>query len=142
MSKQILPAASLRSTNRLPAARTWVEGSNHLIWMALWSIGRAIFGAASNFLPALREASRRARALLRRQCGEIEGGGHERAGVGMFGGGHHAVGGAGLDDLAVLHDQDLVGERAHDPQVVADEEVGEAVARLQFAQEVDDLRLH
>src|SRR5882672_1606256 len=106
MSKQILPAASLRSTNRLPAARAWVEGSNHLIWMALWSIGRAIFGAASNFLPALREARPWARARLRRQCGKVEGGGHERAGVGMLGGGHHALGRAGLDDLAVLHDED------------------------------------
>src|ERR1700732_794473 len=107
MSTQILPAASLRSANRLPAARAWVEGSNHLIRMALWSIGRAIFGAAANFLPALREASPRARARLRRQCGEVEGGGHQGAGVGVLGGGHHAVGGASLDDLAVLHDQDL-----------------------------------
>ena len=40
MSTQILPAASLRSTNRLPAARAWVEGSNHLIWMAGPSPGK------------------------------------------------------------------------------------------------------
>src|SRR5712671_5360852 len=55
MPTQILPAASLRSANRLPAARTpsWV--SNYLICIALWSIGRAIFRVASNFLPALRE---------------------------------------------------------------------------------------
>src|SRR5882672_798593 len=100
--------------------------------MALWSIGWAIFGAVSNFLPALREASPRARARLRRQCGEVEGGGHQGASVGMLGGGHYAVGEAGLDDLAVLHDQDLVRQGAHDPQIVADEEVGEAVAGLQL----------
>jgi hypothetical protein len=51
---------------------------------------------------------------LRRRCGEVEGGGHERAGVGVFGGGQDPLGGAGLDDLAVLHDEDLVSERAHD----------------------------
>src|SRR3984893_6860233 len=55
MPTQIVPAASLRSTTRLPAARALVRASNHLIWVALWSIGRAIFRVVSNFLPALRE---------------------------------------------------------------------------------------
>src|ERR1700730_15011995 len=45
------------------------------------------------------------------------------------------LGRTGLDDRAVLHDEDLVGQRAHDPQIVADEQVGEAVAGLQFTQE-------
>jgi hypothetical protein len=31
-------------------------------------------------------------------------------------------------------DEDLVRQGAHDPQVMADEQVGEAVADLQFAQ--------
>src|SRR4029077_1012087 len=56
MPMQILPTASLRSGNRLPAARAVVRACNHLIWMALWPIGRVIFRLASNFLPALREA--------------------------------------------------------------------------------------
>jgi hypothetical protein len=72
---------------------------------------------------------------LRRNRGEVEGGGHQGAGVGVLGGGHQAVGGAGLHDLGVLHDQDLVRQCAHDPQVVADEEIAEAVAGLQFAQQ-------
>src|SRR5258708_3415438 len=58
MSTQILPAASLRRANRLPAARTlsWrLTMANYSVCMALWSIGRAILRAASNFLPALRE---------------------------------------------------------------------------------------
>ena|SRR5437867_4143724 len=55
MPTQFVPAASLRSTTRLPAARALVRASNHLIWVALWSIGRAIFRVASNFLPGLRE---------------------------------------------------------------------------------------
>src|ERR1700736_2508399 len=55
MPTQILPTASLRSADRLPAARTpsWVV--NYLICMASWSIGRAMFRAVLNFLPALRE---------------------------------------------------------------------------------------
>jgi hypothetical protein len=34
-----------------------------------------------------------------------------------------------------------VRQRAPDPQIVAYEEIGEVVARLQFAQSLDDLRL-
>src|SRR3984893_10655511 len=55
MPAEILPAASLRTTNLLPAARALCRASNYLIWMASWSIGRAIFRVESNFLPALRE---------------------------------------------------------------------------------------
>src|SRR5260370_29408630 len=55
MPTQILPAASLRSAKRLPAAPTLFRAANYLICIALWSIGRAIFRVASNFLPALRE---------------------------------------------------------------------------------------
>src|ERR1700730_3786947 len=56
MPMQILPAASLRSANRLPAGRTPSWASNDLISMALWSIARAIFRATAHFLPAGREA--------------------------------------------------------------------------------------
>ena len=55
MPPQILPAASLRSIPRLPAARVLARASNHLIWMALWSIGQAIFRVEEDVLPALRE---------------------------------------------------------------------------------------
>src|ERR1700730_5572037 len=55
MSTQILPASSLRSVIRLPAGRALFLASNYLICVALWSIGRAIFGIVSNFLPVLRE---------------------------------------------------------------------------------------
>ena len=37
--------------------------------------------------------------------------------------------GRGLDDLAEVHDRDPVGDVAHDREVVADEQVGEAAAR-------------
>src|ERR1700732_2527001 len=55
MPRQILPAASLRSANRLPAARTLFEAANYLICTALSSIGRTVLRVAANFLPALRE---------------------------------------------------------------------------------------
>ena len=38
--------------------------------------------------------------------------------------------------------QDFVGERAHHLEVVADEQERDVEARLNLAQEVDDLRLH
>src|SRR4029077_17753832 len=55
MPTQILPAASLRTLPRLPAARVLVRVTNHLMWMALWSIGRVILRVEANVLPALRE---------------------------------------------------------------------------------------
>src|ERR1700730_2963787 len=53
---QSLPAASLRTGNRLPAARVLLRVSNYLICMVLWLIGPARSGLESSFLPALREA--------------------------------------------------------------------------------------
>ncbi len=52
------------------------------------------------------------------------------------------LGRALLDDLAGAQHDHLVGERPHDLEVVADEQVGEAVLFLELAQQVDDLRLH
>ena len=59
MATWFLPAASLRSTHRLPAARALLIASNYLICQALWSIGPTIFGVGSKFLPALREGELR-----------------------------------------------------------------------------------
>src|ERR1700726_2074310 len=49
MSTQIVPAASLRSADRLPAAGALLGASNYLICRALSSIGRTIFGGGSDF---------------------------------------------------------------------------------------------
>src|ERR1700730_8994265 len=56
MSTQSLPAASLRTGNRLPAGRVFLWVFKHLICRALSSICWPICGAVSSFLPALREA--------------------------------------------------------------------------------------
>jgi hypothetical protein len=51
MSTQILPAASLRTGDRLPAGRVLIQVSKYLVWMALSSIYWSIRGAVSIFLP-------------------------------------------------------------------------------------------
>ena len=65
MPRQFFPAPSLRSAERLPAARALFLAANNLICMVLWSIGRAIIRVAANFVPALREGrvTRRRRDL-------------------------------------------------------------------------------
>src|ERR1700730_6996179 len=56
MSTQSLPAASLRTGNRLPAGRVFLWVFKHLICRALSAICWSICGAQSIFVPALREA--------------------------------------------------------------------------------------
>ena len=51
MSTQNLPAASLRTGNRLPASRVLLKVSKYLVWMVLSSIYSSIRGAVSIFLP-------------------------------------------------------------------------------------------
>ena len=47
-----------------------------------------------------------------------------------------------LDDLALRHDADPVGDLADDAEVVGDEQHRHAEARLQLGEELQDLRLH
>ena len=68
MPTQILPAASLSSAQRLPAARALFLEANYLICIALRSIGRAISGVKTRFLPEGREI-RRGSALARQHLG-------------------------------------------------------------------------
>ena len=46
-----------------------------------------------------------------------------------------------LDDLALAHDVDAVGHRAHDAEVVRDQQHGHAELALQVLQQLEDLRL-
>ena len=55
MPTRCLPAASLRTAYRLPAARVLMWVASYLIYKALWPIWRAISAVGSIFLPALRE---------------------------------------------------------------------------------------
>ena len=50
-------------------------------------------------------------------------------------------GGPGLDDLPALHDRQLVAEGLEHLEVVADEDVAQAVLGLELLQELDDLEL-
>ena len=47
-----------------------------------------------------------------------------------------------LDNLAVLHDADPIGDLAHDAEVVGDEQHRHAGAPLNLLQQLQDLRLH
>ena len=60
----------------------------------------------------------------------------------MFGLAEDALDLALLDDLAVLHHADPVGDLAHDAEVVGDEQKRHAEPLLQILQQRDDLRLH
>ncbi len=80
MPTKSLPAASLRTTDRLPAARIRLWGSNYLICMALWPIRRLLFGVESYFLLALREG-RSADEALGAGRDVVEGEGYRDAGV-------------------------------------------------------------
>src|SRR5205823_11438500 len=63
MPSQSLPAASLRATPRLPAARVLLRVASYLICLVLSAIATAISSVKSSFLPALRDAPNRLRQL-------------------------------------------------------------------------------
>jgi hypothetical protein len=80
MPTKSLPAASLRTTDCLPAAQIQFPGSKSLICKVLWPIRRPLFGVKSDFLPALREG-RSADEALGAGRDVVEGEGHRDAGV-------------------------------------------------------------
>ena len=47
-----------------------------------------------------------------------------------------------LDDLAILHHADDVGNAAHDAEIVGDEQQAHAEPGADFGQQRQDLRLH
>src|SRR6266851_10005341 len=118
MPTQILPAASLRNANRLPAGRTLSWALNYLICLALWSIGRAIFRAAADILPDGRELS----------AGDGEVVDPEGRGVGA-GFSFDDLVGAGEDRGRDL-DADLAGGRLVDHQLDGTRLPGHGFARL------------
>ena len=46
-----------------------------------------------------------------------------------------------FDDATLEHDRNPAGDVANDPEIMADEEIGDAIATLQSDEQVDDLRL-
>src|SRR5690606_29683951 len=69
-------------------------------------------------------------------------GSQQGAGVRMRGLVEDGVAGTGLDDLAQVHDGDMVADVPHHAQVVRDEDIGQAHVALQVHQQVDDLGLY
>ncbi len=58
-----------------------------------------------------------------------------------FGFVYTVLGRAALDDRAAMHNGDAIAHRAHDGEVMGDEQVGEAELALEVLQKIDDLRL-
>src|SRR5690606_13297372 len=65
-------------------------------------------------------------------------GGEQVARIGMLRAGEYRFDTAGLDDLAIGHDADPVGDAAHDAQVMGDEQHGHAEPALQFLEQRQD----
>ena len=78
---------------------------------------------------------------MRGDHGDVKGGGHQCPGVIGLRRREDVRGRALFHHLATAHDDELVGQRADDFEIVADEQVGEAMALLQVAQQIDDLGL-
>ena len=60
----------------------------------------------------------------------------------LSGAGENLCGRACLDDTAMLHDNDLVGQSPDHPQVMGDEHIGHGVAPLQILEQFDNLGLY
>ena len=86
-------------------------------------------------LDALALEHRRAGDAFERAGDALGLGGEEAPGVGVARAGEELAGRAVLDDAAVLHHVDVVGELLDDRQVVGDQHHRHAVAGLQLAQE-------
>ncbi|MBA7705318.1 hypothetical protein ES703_114146 [subsurface metagenome] len=44
--------------------------------------------------------------------------------------------------MAIAKDENIVGQGAHNPEIVADEQVGQVVSSLEIAQQLNDLILY
>ena len=82
------------------------------------------------------------RVGLRRRRVRSRLGGEQRLRIGMLRRGEHALDGAVLDDLAVLHHADPLRDLSHDAEVMGDEQKRHVQPRLDFLKQRDDLRLH
>ena len=82
-------------------------------------------------------------AALVRRVGSMVGREASRAPrVGVLGRAVDAGGGADLDDLAEIHDHHAVAHELHHVKIVRDEHIGQSEARLEPADQRQDLRLH
>ena len=65
----------------------------------------------------------------------------QRPRIGMLRIGEDVLARALFDDAAEIHDHHVIGDMAHDRQIVADEEIGEIEPLLDVGEEVQHLRL-
>src|SRR6202000_2872683 len=82
----------------------------------------------------------RPRVLAERERVRVRRGFDQRLGVLVHGRRADRFGGSALDDLALVHHQDLVGEIAGRSDVVGDVEDRESQARAQLGDQIEDLQ--
>ena len=87
-------------------------------------------------------AGDRGRTRIARRGVALGLGGKQRPGVGVLRVGEDLSHSARFDDLALLHHDHVVGDAAHDVEVVGDEQHRHAELRLQVLEQLQDLGLH
>ena len=105
--------------------------------------GLILFGLGAVFIGKWRSSNwRRGGGGIRRGCSQPNAASMQLLRVRLARGRDDLFGVAVFDDAATAHDQDAVRQRANDGEIMRDEDVSKAMAALQVAQEVNDLRLH
>ena len=74
-------------------------------------------------------------------AGQVRNGRDKAPGIGMAGRLQDLFGAALLDDVALLHHHDAVGDLGHHPEVVGDEHDAHSLASLDLADQLQNLRL-
>ena len=120
----------------MPSVSPWrtamLTPSTALMWPTTRRITPRLIG--NQTLRSLVSTTTGASGRERRRIG-LRLGGQQRAGIGMLRRGEDLLDRSPLDDLALLHHADRVGELAHDAEIMGDEQHRHAETPLQFLQQ-------
>ena len=136
----VLPEPDSPTTPSVSPLRiSMLTPSTALMWPTILRMTPRLIG--NQTLRSLVETTTGALRPRRRRIG-LRLGGEQFARIGMLGRGEHALDRAALDDLALVHHADAVGDLAHDAEVVGDEQHRHAEPGLRVLEQLEDLRLH
>ena len=97
--------------------------------------------AARRRIHCARNVAFQQRALAHDRGIRLRHGRQQRTCVGVARIAEELFGRRSFNDLAEVHHGDAVGDMLHDREIVADEHIGQAKARLKRPHQIDDLRL-